>query len=84
MTSVLSLMNSLEISRLYVETLSKDFAFYNSLNLGNLLPFSFMMCLMNFHCLVAGELVKNVASVVLKWSKLLKYYLASIDDEVGI
>ncbi|KAL7142068.1 hypothetical protein ABFS83_08G097800 [Erythranthe nasuta] len=31
-----------------------------------------------------GELVKNVAGVILKWNKVLKYYLASIDDEIEV
>ncbi|KAL0332706.1 UNVERIFIED_CONTAM: putative translation initiation factor eIF-2B subunit epsilon [Sesamum calycinum] len=31
-----------------------------------------------------GELLNNVASVVAKWKKLLKYYLPSLDEEVGI
>lgn len=36
-----------------------------------------------FNCLLAGELFKNVTSVITKWKKLLKYYLHSIDEEVG-
>ncbi|KAK6119803.1 hypothetical protein DH2020_046452 [Rehmannia glutinosa] len=31
-----------------------------------------------------GELVKNVASVITKWKKLLKYYLSSIDEEIEV
>ncbi|KAL3649373.1 hypothetical protein CASFOL_005776 [Castilleja foliolosa] len=31
-----------------------------------------------------GELVKNVASVLAKWRRLLKYYLSSIDDEIEV
>lgn len=34
--------------------------------------------------LIAGELVKNVATVITKWKQLLKDYLSSIDEEVGI
>lgn len=31
-----------------------------------------------------GELVKNVASVTTKWRRLLKYYLASLDEEIEV
>ncbi|PIN21051.1 Translation initiation factor 2B, epsilon subunit (eIF-2Bepsilon/GCD6) [Handroanthus impetiginosus] len=31
-----------------------------------------------------GELVKNVAAVITKWNKLLKYYLPSIDEEIEV
>lgn len=43
-----------------------------------------MMCMTNFNCFLAGELVKNVSSVIAKWKMLLKYYLTSIDEEVGL
>ncbi|KAK4416769.1 Translation initiation factor eIF-2B subunit epsilon [Sesamum alatum] len=32
----------------------------------------------------SGELVKNVASVIAKWKKLLKYYLPSLDEEIEV
>lgn len=41
-----------------------------------------MMCI-KFNCFYAGELLKNVASVIGKWKKLLKYYMPSLDEEVG-
>nr|XP_027107525.1 translation initiation factor eIF-2B subunit epsilon-like isoform X3 [Coffea arabica] len=31
-----------------------------------------------------SDLVKNAATVITKWKKLLKYYLPSIDEEVGL
>ncbi|KZV47254.1 translation initiation factor eIF-2B subunit epsilon [Dorcoceras hygrometricum] len=31
-----------------------------------------------------GELVKNVASVITKWNRLLKYYLPSLDEEIEV
>lgn len=29
-----------------------------------------------------GELLQNASSITTKWKKLLKYYLADVDDEV--
>ncbi|KAL0343136.1 UNVERIFIED_CONTAM: hypothetical protein Sangu_1201000 [Sesamum angustifolium] len=31
-----------------------------------------------------GELLNNVASVIAKWKKLLKYYLPSLDEEIEV
>lgn len=41
-------------------------------------------CVTAYLCFIAGDLVKNAATVITKWKKLLKYYLPSVDEEVGL